>query len=302
MKALFVDCIPDMASIFAEVGLPGDPSIDLNTAPFDPDTIPELLAGYQICIDDHSFFPAAILERCKDLKHIVFLGTGAASYIDLDAAARLGITVSTIKGYGDIAVAEHTMALLMAAARGIARMDGEIRAGVWQTYEGFQLTGKTIGLVGFGGIGREMARLAGGIGMKVLAWNRSPVPDAPVPMVSLEEVLSTSHVVSLHLALNDATRGMIGKAQFASMRPGVIFVNTARAAVVDEAAMLENLRSGHVSHAALDVFHDEPLKPGNPYQTIPNVTITSHSGFRTPEATMTLLRRGIDIAIEKMRG
>jgi D-3-phosphoglycerate dehydrogenase len=302
VKAYFIDCNPGMATLYAQVLRPDDPQIDVNTTPFDRNAVPELLAGYAVCLDDHSYFPAEILARCADLKHIVFLGTGASSYIDLDAAARLGIVVSTIKGYGDIAVAEHALALLMAAARGIPAMDRLIRAGTWRTTEGMQLTGKTIGLVGLGGIGREMARLCTGIGMHVQAWNRSPIADAPVPLVPLAELLATSDVVSLHLALNDATRGMIGAAELASMRPGAMLVNTARGALVDEIALLDSLSRGHLGHAALDVFHDEPLKPGNLFAGLDNVTLTAHSGFRTPEATMTLLRRAVDIAAKVMRG
>jgi D-3-phosphoglycerate dehydrogenase len=257
--------------------------------------VPQLLAGYQICLDDHSYLPTEIVAQCPDLKHVVFLGTGAASYMDIDALARLGVRVHTIKGYGDTAVAEHTIALLWAAARDIAAMDREIRGGVWQTREGVQLTGKTLGLIGLGGIGREVARIASGMGMRVLAWNRTPQADAPVQLVSIDELLAQSDAVSLHLVLGDETRNFLDAGRIARLKRGCILVNTARGALVDEAAMLAALESGAIRHAGLDVFHAEPLQADHPLTRMPNVTLSAHSAFRTQEASETLLRRAIDI-------
>ena len=201
----------------------------------------------------------------------------------------------TIKGYGDTAVAEHTMALMFACCRELARMDRAVRAGTWEPLEGMQLNGKTLGLVGLGGIGREVARIARGIGMEVIAWNRTPRPDAGVPLVDLDTLLARADVISLHLALNDETRGIIDAGRLARMKPGVILINTARGALVDEAALIEALGSGHIRHAGLDVFHAEPLRPDHPLARMDNVTLTSHAAFRTLEASMTLMRRAIDI-------
>src|SRR5713101_8787703 len=130
--------------------------------------------------------PTALLAQCRELKHIVFLGTGASSYMDVAALNGLGIEVHTIKGYGDTAVAEHAMALIFACGRELARMDRAVRAGVWEPVESMQLQGKTLGLIGLGGIGREVARIAAGIGMRVIAWNRSPRAEDGVPLLDLE--------------------------------------------------------------------------------------------------------------------
>ena len=241
---------------------PDDPPIDVNRKPFERDELPRLLDGYDICIDDHSYMPTPLVEQCAALKHIVFLGTGPASYMSLADMAARGIKVHIIRNYGDTAVAEHTIALLFAACRDIARMDREVRAGTWTPHEGVQLLGKTLGVIGLGGIGREVLRIGRGLGMEVIAWNRTPQPGAP--LVSLEELLERSDAISMNLTLNDETRGFLGPAQFAAMKPGVIFVNTARAGLVDEAAFIEALRSGRIRHAGLDVFHAEPLKPDNP--------------------------------------
>ena len=135
----------------------------------------------------------------KSLKHIVFLGTGAASYMNVDELKSRGVTVHTIKGYGDTAVAEHTIALMLAAARDIARMDREVRAGIWTPQEGMQLLGKTLGVIGLGGIGREVARIGRGMGMEVIAYNRTPRAKTAVPLVDIDTLLAQSDVVSMNL-------------------------------------------------------------------------------------------------------
>jgi len=293
MKSLFLDCNDQLAPVWERVVRAGDPPIDVNRQPFERDELPGVLKGYDICIDDHSYMPTHLVEQCEALKHIVFLGTGPASYMSLADMAARGIKVHIIKGYGDTAVAEHTIALLVAACRDVARMDREVRAGTWTPHEGVQLLGKTLGVIGLGGIGGEVLRIGRGLGMDVIAWNRTPRQGAP--LVALDELLQRSDVISMNLTLNDETRGFLGPAQFARMKPGVIFVNTARAGLVDEAAFIDALRSGRIRHAGLDVFHAEPLKPDNPLARMENVTLTAHAAFRTPEASMTLLRRAIDI-------
>jgi D-3-phosphoglycerate dehydrogenase len=295
MKSIFVDCNNQLAPVFARVQRPDDPPITVNSTPFQSADLPRLLAGYDICLDDHSYMPTQLMAQCRRLKHIVFLGTGPSSYMDVPALKGLGIEVHTIKGYGDTAVAEHTMALIFTCCRDLARMDRAVRNGVWEPLEGVQLNGKTLGLIGLGGIGREVARIARGIGMQVIAWNRSPRPEAGVTLVGLDELLARADVISLHLALNDETRGLLDAKRLARTKPGVILVNTARGALVEEAALLAALDSGHIRHAGLDVFHAEPLKPDNPLARMQNVTVTSHAAFRTLEASMTLMRRAIDI-------
>lgn len=295
MKSLFVDCNHQLAPVFARVHRPNDPQINVNTKPFASEDLPRLLDGYDICLDDHSSMPTPLIAQCRSLKHIVFLGTGAASYMNIADLADLGIKVHIIKGYGDTAVAEHTVALIFAAARDLARMDRALRAGLWKPLEGMQLHGKTLGVIGLGGIGREVARIASGIGMNVVAYNRSTMADAPVPLVDLDTLLAQSDIVSMHLVLNDETRGFLDAGHIARMKKGVIVVNTARAALVDEAAMLAALADGQIGHAALDVYHSEPLKPDHPLARMENVTLSAHAAFRTLEASMTLLRRAIDI-------
>jgi len=293
MKSIFLDCNDQLAPVWARVIRPDDPKIDVNTEPFAREELPLVLAGYDIALDDHSYMPTELVARCKQLKHIVFLGTGTASYMNVDELKARGVSVHTIKGYGDTAVAEHTIALMLAAARDIARMDREVRAGTWTPQEGVQLLGKTLGVIGLGGIGCEVARIGKGIGMEVIGWNRTR--RAGVPLADLDTLLARADVVSMNLTLNDETRGFLFAARIARMKPGAILVNTARGALVDEAALIAALKSGHIRHAGLDVFHAEPLKPDHPLAKMRNVTLTSHAAFRTLEASMTLLRRAIDI-------
>ena len=294
MRAAFVDANPALRAI-AERLAAAVPEIEVTYGHADatrevlPDDLPALMAGAGIAVIDHTALPVEIARRCIGLGHVVFLGTGARSYMDPEALAAEGISVDVINGYGDVAVAEHAIALLFAAARGIARMDGAMREGRWLRTEGMQLAGKTLGLVGFGGIAAEVARVAQGIGMRVLAWNRSPKTHVGVEFMSLDDVLAHSHAVSLHLLLTDATRGLLTREKLASMRPGAILVNTSRGALVDEAALVDALRSRHIGHAALDVFDVEPLPAGHVLATLPNVTLSAHSGFRTPEANERLI-------------
>jgi D-3-phosphoglycerate dehydrogenase len=297
MNGLFLDANEEMAAVFHRVLRADDPPVAANLQhDVAAEDIPRLLAGYDTVLDDHTALPTDVVRRCAGLRHVIFLGTGARSYMNPEELGALGVTVHTIRGYGDTAVAEHAIALMWAAARGLAAMDREIRSGGWPRTEGMQLTGKTLGLLGFGGIAREVARIAHGSGMRVLACNRTPRNAEGVTFVDVDTLLAESHVVSLHLLLTDETRGFLSAARLARLRPGAIVVNTARGALVDEAAMIEGLRSGRIGHAALDVFHEEPLPAGHRLTTLANVTLSAHSAFRTPEASETLLRRALDIA------
>lgn len=294
MKAVFIDANPTLAAVAERLHRPGDIPWRINRqAEVTPEQVPGLLGNSEIVIIDHTYLPTDIARRCAGLKHVVFLGTGARSYMDPDELAGHGIAVHIIKGYGDIAVAECAFALMWAAAKGFAAMDRGIRAGQWLRTDGVQLTGKTLGLLGFGGIAAEMARLAQGAGMRVLAWNRTPKIHRGIEFVDLDTLLRESHVLSVHLLLTGETRGFLSRARIAAMREGAIFVNTARGAVVDEAAMIEALESGKLAHAGLDVYETEPLPADHALARLPNVTLSAHSAFRTPEASDNLIEAAL---------
>jgi D-3-phosphoglycerate dehydrogenase / 2-oxoglutarate reductase len=301
VKTLFIDCGVQFEKVFRRVHRADDPPVMVNNEPFKASDLPRLLEGYDICIDDHSYMPTPEIAQCRALKHIVFCGTGASSYMDVPALAALGVTVHTYRGYGDTAVAEHTIALMFACARDIAVSDRKIRAGVWEPLEGVELTGKTLGIIGLGGIGREVARLAAGIGMRVIGWNRTAREVRSVEPVDIDTLLAEADVISLNLSLTDATRGFLDAGRIARIKEGAILINTARGALVDEAALIAALESGRIRHAGLDVFHAEPLKGGHPLARMDNVTLSPHAAFRTPEASMKLLRRALDI-VRKVQG
>lgn len=293
-RAVFLDANPTLAATFEALHRPDDLPLAINRQPdLRTEDIPTLMGDASVAVIDHSHLPTDTARQCRGLQHVVFLGTGARSYMNPEELAALGITVHTIKGYGDTAVAECAFGLMWAAAKGFARMDRGMREGQWLRTDGVQLTGRTLGLLGFGGIASELARLALGAGMKVIASNRSPKQHAGVEFVGLDELLARSDVLSLHLLLTDETRGVLSRERIAAMKPGALLINTARGALVDEDAMVEALRSGQLAHAGLDVYAVEPMPAGHVLTTLPNVTLSAHSAFRTREASENLVEAAL---------
>jgi D-3-phosphoglycerate dehydrogenase len=301
MRAVFVDCPQFLADLYTPELKAIAPELELNLGSPPEDAVIALLEGSVAALNDSCYMPARLLEACTDLKVIVYMGTGAASYIDVAAAERLGIGVRTIRGYGDRSIAEHALALMFAAGRQVAHMDRSLRAGAWTTLDGVEFAGKTLGVIGIGGVGGEMTRIGDALGMKVLAWNRSGVPDdLPCEAAALDDIMARSDVVSIHLAFNDETRGMIDARRIGLLRPHAILINTARGGVIDEAALVAALEAGRIRHAALDVFADEPLAAGHPLTRLDNVTLTAHAAFMTTEASMRMWRMGLDILREEL--
>lgn len=236
-------------------------------------------------------FTDRVFASCVRLRMVSVWGTGT-DHVDLAAAARHDVTVTNTPGVSAISIAEHTLALMLAVARRIPQVDRATRAGEWARGRSVELHGKTCGIIGLGAIGRQFAKLAAGIGMRVIAWTMHPWPGDPV--VPLEELYRTSDVVSLHLRLSAETEGMIGAEQFALMKPGVILINTARGAIVREIALIGALTSGRIAGAGLDVFASEPLPPGHPLTALDNVVLTPHCAGITPEALEAGLRMSVE--------
>ncbi len=243
----------------------------------------------------------AALETAPALEVISVCAVGAGGFVDLAAAAQRGVTVCNAPGATVNTVAEYTLALLFAAARHLAALDRDLRAGLWtQSRHGFELKGKTLGLIGIGPIGARFGQMAQALGMEVAAWTRRPNPERAARLgfafKPLAEILAESDVLSLHLALTPETRGIIGRDELARAKPGVVLVNTARGGLIDEAALIEGLRSGHIAAAGLDVFAEEPLPAGHPLLALDSVVLSPHVAWNTPEATALLL----DTAIENL--
>lgn len=244
-------------------------------------------------------FTRKVLAACPRLKILSVWGTGV-DHIDLPAAEELGITVSNTPGYGAPYVAEHALTLALAVSRQIVQNDQNIRQGGWT--RGFinELYGKTLGVVGTGAIGQRMIQLGRGIGMKVIAWTIHPSPERAaqygVEFLPLDDLLQQADVVSLHLALSLESTKLIGRAQLALLKPTAILVNTARGAVVDEAALLEALEQKKIAGAGLDVFEVEPLPAGHPITQLENVVLSPHAGGMAYNGTM----RGLEMSVENL--
>ena len=266
-----------------------------------PEELIQRLQGAEVAINIRAYskFTEALLRSCPGLKLIAVLGIGTDN-IDLPSASRLGIKVSNTPGYSAIAVAEHTLALLLAAARKIPQHEQELRAGRWTRLPMAQLHGKTLGLVGFGSIGQQLASLAKGIGMKVWAWTLHPsmerTKETGIQFVELDPLLSSSDVISINIRASEETRGLIDRQAFEKMKPSCILVNTARASIVDTAALIEALRTGKLAAAALDVYDQEPLSPTDPLLSLPNVVLSPHNSGMTPEA----IERGNEMVVENV--
>ena len=217
-------------------------------------------AEVAVNIRSSSQFSQGVLEAAPRLRLISIWGTGTDN-VDLRAAARRGIVVTNTPGVAAQSVAEHALALMLAAARNIPRLDGGVRAGEWRRGQSMELRGKTLGVMGLGAIGRALARLGQGIGMRVVAWTPHPAPSPEFPIVECDELFRTADVLSLHLRLTPGTRGTVGRRELALMKFGAILVNTARGALVDEEALVEALAAGRIAAAGLDVFGTSRCRP-----------------------------------------
>jgi len=230
---------------------------------------------------------------------IAVLGVGTDN-VDLAAASRLGILVTNTPGFSAVSVAEHTLALMLAAARRIPEHERELRAGRWTRLPMTQLHGKTLGIVGYGNIGRQLGSLAKGIGMKVRVWTLHPSPErakeGEVDFVDLDQLLSQSDVISVNIRASEKTRGLISRQALEKVKPTCILVNTARASIVDTEALMDALRAGKLAYAGLDVFDHEPLPADDAILSLPNVVLSPHNSGMTPEA----IERGNEMVVDNV--
>ena len=278
-------------------------TVVFNTPPASEDELIRRIEGAHTVVNIRGYckFPSGVLEAVgESLRHLAVWGTGTDN-IDLAAAGRLGIVVSNTPGTATDALAEHTLALLLAVARRLLSLDSGVREGRWERGLLFQCGGKTLGIIGTGDIGTRFAALGRSIGMRIIAWTLHPDAEKArrigfTYVATLDDLLEQADVVSLHLRSGPDTRGIIGPRQFARMKTGAIFLNTARGDLVDEAALVAALRSGKLLGAGLDVFSREPVEPDNPLKGFPNVVLTPHTGGTTPEA----LEAGLNLCADNV--
>jgi D-3-phosphoglycerate dehydrogenase / 2-oxoglutarate reductase len=233
---------------------------------------------------------AELLAAAAPRLGVVGVASVGTDRIDIDAATRAGVMVVNAPTGNTIAAAEHTMALMLAMLRRIPAADASVRSGAWDraAYTGAELRGKTLGIIGLGKIGRALARRAAAFEARTLAYDpyltAEQAAEQGARLVGLPELLLRADVITVHTPLTAQTRGMIGRAQLEAMKPGAYLLNVARGGIVDEAALADTLRSGHLAGAAVDVFSSEPMSADNPLRDAPNVVLTPHLGASTAEA------------------
>lgn len=280
----------------------GEVQVYAHTAP--SDTVAHI-GDAQLVLTNKTVISAEILGACPQIRYIGVLATGY-NVVDLSAAAARGIAVTNIPAYSTRSVAQFTFALLLELCHHVGEHDRSVHAGDWSACPDFcywntpqiALEGKTLGIYGFGRIGRAVAAIAPAFGMRVLVYSRHPdaQPDADVQFVDADTLLSQSDVVSLHCPLTDETRRLINHDTLARMKDGAMLINTARGPLIDEAALRDALRSGKLAGAAVDVADSEPLPADSPLLDAPRCIITPHIAW----APLDTRRRLLEIAVQNV--
>jgi len=305
LEAALTSALPDVGFDFRRVTLPWPLTPYGRVAEVDEasDAEEQLIAalpGVELAITQMGPFTERVLDAAPDLRFLVCCRGGPVN-VNVPAATKRGVIVSSTPGRNAVAAAEHAVTLMLGALRNLPRLQKTLEQGEWRSdlysYEdcGSELDGATVGLVGYGAIGRRVARVMIAFGARVLVADPFVDSDLPgIEIVSLDELLRQSDVVSLHARLTDQTRGMIGVAEIAAMRRGAVLVNTARGGLLDYDAAVDALESGQLGAAAFDVFPAEPLPAGSRLLTAPNVVMTPHLAGATKQTA----RRAGSIAAE----
>ncbi|MFQ5852058.1 MAG: D-2-hydroxyacid dehydrogenase family protein [Candidatus Binatia bacterium] len=265
----------------------------------------DALKGSQaiIPIRERTHFPAHLLKALPDLEIIAQTGNHAY-HIDIPAATEAGILITMAPGGGG--APELTLGLMLAIMRRIPQSDGEMRQGKWPLVLGRVLNGKSLGILGLGKVGSEVARLAQAFGMKVIAWGptltRERAGKAGVTCMALEEVLKTADVVSVHLKLSEKSKGLLNETRLRLMKKSAYLVNTARGAIIDEEALIRVLREKVIAGAALDVFVEEPLPSSSPLLQLDNVVLTPHLGWPTDAGFQGFAENAVENILNYMEG
>jgi phosphoglycerate dehydrogenase-like enzyme len=261
-----------------------DADVEVFTDPFvDADEIVKQLADFDVLVAmrERTRFPAELLSRLRNLKLLVSTGT-VNSAIDVAAARELGIVVSGT-GYFSYPTAELTWALILAAARELPEQVQSMRTGGWQLGLGTSVRGLTLGVLGLGNVGGQVAAIGQAFGMRVIAWSENlsaeRAAEQDVTAVSREQLFAEADVLSIHMVLSERSRGMVGARELAMMKPTSILVNTSRGPIVDEGALVDALRRHVISRAALDVYDTEPLPANHPLRSLDNALLTPHIGY-----------------------
>ena len=266
----------------------------------DPDELAGALRGAEVVVAMRERTPFRDFDRFPDLRLLVTTGMGNAA-IDLGAAAAHGVTVCGTTAAGSSKssnTAELTWALILACRRHVVAEDRALRDGRWQTTVGTDLAGTTLGVLGLGRLGTQVARIGHAFDMRVIAWSqnltRERAAEAGASLVHKEELFAVSDVLTIHLKLSERTTGLVGAAEIGAMKPSAILVNTSRGPIVDEGALVAALIAGRIAGAGLDVYDVEPLPVGNPLRGAPNTVLLPHLGYVTESTYRTWFRQVVE--------
>ena len=295
----------DRASLDADVRRPGFPHTWTDYPATADEQVVERLRDASICITNKVPVRAADLALLPKLRMIAVAATGTDN-VDVGAARERGIAVANVRDYAIDTVPEHCLMLILALRRNLLAYRADVEAGAWQRSDRFcllghpirDLAGSTLGIVGYGALGQAVARLARAFGMRILVTSRSPVEDASVCQLGLDDLLRQSDIVTLHAPLTAGTQHMIGAAQLGLMKRGALLINTARGGLVDESALADALRAGRIGGAGFDVLSTEPPSPANPLLQLrqPNFILTPHCAWGSAQA----MQRLADILIDNI--
>lgn len=295
-------CVPVMVKAFRKL-LPefdGLCRVRLFTdAQLDEDILARRMKGADAVIVVGFHVSDSLLDTISStVRCIAFGGTGVDNYVNLERAQHYGMRICNITHYGDAAVAEHTIALLMEVARHVGEMNADMHEGQWHPLDGMELAGKTMGIIGFGGIGQWVARIGHGFGMNIKVWSHHEHKEAmqavdATAAASIQELFESSDIVSIHLALNAHTRGIVTAEHLAALRPSSVLINTARAELIQPGALAKRLEQGDI-FAGLDVFDNEPMPAVDPLRVVPNTVLTPHAAWYTDTAVKNAVRQCVD--------
>jgi D-3-phosphoglycerate dehydrogenase / 2-oxoglutarate reductase len=288
------------------------PSVEASCAVLGPGTDDDRFAGIERAVGavvGAASYDAGVMDRARDLRVIARTGIGTDA-VDIAAATERGIAVCNTPDGPTISTAEHAVTLMLMLAKMVKQAEAALTsgtsAGYFARHEGLELDGKVLGLVGFGRIARRVARIADGVGMRIVVFDPYLTPTAVPRRVGrvedLDDLLREAHVVSVHIPLTDGSRGMFGPERFASMRRGAIFINTARGGLVDQDALIAALDAGQLAGAGLDVTSPEPLPTGHPLLGRDDVVVTPHVASATADGKLRILRAAFEQAMAVIEG
>lgn len=310
MKAVFLDFASVGPGLNVEVMHDVMPGIEIFDETGDGD-IADRIANAEVIVANKARITSTLIQNCPSLRLITLVATGTDN-IDLEAARENSVAVCNIRGYCTQSIAEHVFGCLLNLTHNLARYSATVREGVWQKSDNFclmsfpirELSGMTLGIVGFGSLGKGVAKMAQAFGMKVIISARRGTKSVAEDRVPFEEVLQRSDVISLHCPLTDATIGLFGEKEFQAMKSGAFLINTARGGLIDSDALVAALGSGEIAAAALDVLPQEPPVDGNPLLDYdgPNLMITPHIAWGTDVARQAALDQMVGNVAAFLRG